>query len=228
VAAGKEPFSTNVPLVALNHMKTAARATSEGEFAKSMAKLGRKVHSADELRPGEALFKLGYQGGRFGLHIVRDLPAKPTRGGQYVALDRQFVDHMQGAARQVRSGNPIGQALDKATGRWKRLATATPGFHLRNLVGDTSQAYLAAPGQELPRNIAQAAKAVRRVNQQAKSLTPPASHATIKVAGSRQPIDQFVKGARENGVLDVGYIGREVHDLVGPTADKAGRPGRCR
>jgi hypothetical protein len=226
VAAGQEPFSTNVPLVTLNHLKTAARATSEGEFAKHMAELGRKITSPEDLRPGESIYKLGYQGRKFGLHEVRGLPKRPTRGGQYVALDRGMLEDMKGAVQQVRSGNPVGQVLDKVTGRWKRLATATPGFHVRNLIGDTAQAYLAAPGHQLPRNIAQAGKAVRRASEQARTLTPPASHATIKVRGERQTVDEFLKGARENGVLDAGYIGKELHDLVEPATAKAGKVKR--
>ncbi|MEA2640950.1 MAG: hypothetical protein QOF51_2344, partial [Chloroflexota bacterium] len=222
-AAGKVPFSTNVPLVALNQLKQSAKAVSQGEFAKSMANVGRPIKDVSDLKPGEGLYKLGYRGGQFGLHEVKGIPAKPTKGGQYVALNRTLLDEMQGATRQVRAGSQTGRGFDKLTGGWKRLATATPGFHIRNLLGDTQQAYLAAPGQQLPRNIAQAGKAIRRANEQAKSIRPSATNKTLKVAGQRVHIDEFLKGAREHGVLDAGYIGRELHDLGGQASEKAGR-----
>lgn len=224
VEAGQVPFSTNVPLVALNQLKQSARATSQGQFAQRMAALGRRITSAADLHPDEGLYKLGYRAGQFGLHEVNDVPKHATRGGQYVALHRGLVEEMQGATRQVRAGSQAGRALDKTTGAWKRIATATPAFHIRNIIGDTQQAYTAAPhGHQLPRNVAQAGKAVRRANQQTKTLRPAATDKTIKVAGQRQPIDEFLKGAREHGVIDSGYIGRELRDLTGQASEKAAR-----
>lgn len=229
-AAGKVPHSEDIPLVVLNHMREAARATSQGEFAKAMAKTGRKVSSADELMPGEQIYKLGYQGRQFGLHAVKDVPRKPTRGGQYVALNRHLLEAMQGQTRQAQAGSMAGHIFDKATGGFKRVATATIGFHVRNVLGDLQQHYLATPGYRIPANVAAASKAVKRASEQARSTMPTATEATVRVGGKHQPIDEFLKGARENGVLDTGYIGREIHDLGQHAVDQARkvRGGRAR
>ncbi|HET7425763.1 MAG TPA: hypothetical protein VFJ50_01900 [Gemmatimonadales bacterium] len=220
-AAGKVPHSEDIPLVVLNHMRQAARATSQGEFAKAMAKAGRKVTSTDELMPGEQLYKLGYQGKQFGLHAVRDIPKKLTKGGQYVALNRDLLEAMQGQTRQAQAHSMAGHVWDAATGTFKRVATATIGFHVRNLIGDTQQHYLATPAYRIPGNIRAAGKAVRRASEQTRTTMPTATDATVKVAGERQGIDEFLKGARENGVLDTGYIGREIHDLGQRATDQA-------
>lgn len=219
-AAGQAPFSTNVPLVALNHLKKSGRAVSQGQFAQEMAKLGRTVKSADELKPNESLYKLGYQGGTFGLHAVKDVPKRP-KSGQYVALDEKVLKDVQASTQQVRGDTTLGRGVDKATGGFKRLAIGTPGFHIRNLVGDTQQAYLAQAGHEMPGNIKAAATAVRRDNQLKKGLRPSESSKTIKVAGADMPVDEFLKGAHANGVTDAGYIGRELHDLTGQAAGKS-------
>jgi hypothetical protein len=43
IAKGEDPFSTNLPLVSLNHAKSVARAAAQGEFHKALADAGRKL-----------------------------------------------------------------------------------------------------------------------------------------------------------------------------------------
>lgn len=223
--AGQEKFSTDVPLATLNHLKTMSRATSQGEFNQGLAKLGRKVTSADEVHPGETLYKLGYKDRQFGLHPVQDVAAKPTKGGQYVALPDALVHAIEDSAQRAGASNAAAVKFDKATGLFKRLATLSLSFHVRNLIGDVQQSYLATPGHRLIPNIRAAGKAVRRASEQTRELRPSATDATVKVAGKPQHVDEFLAGARKEGVLDAGWIGRELSDLA-HGAPKEGKVSR--
>jgi hypothetical protein len=228
-AAEQTPFSTNVPLVTLNHLKSVARAVSQGEFHKEMAGLGRALKLTRDakgkivqptLKDGEAVYKLGFKEGKFGLHEVGSIT---TSAGQYVALNKTLADEMLGSMKQM--GEPIiGEAgFDRATGFLKRVMTATLGFHVRNMVSDIGQSYLETPGHKLVGNIRQAGKATRRAHGQSTTWRPTSTGKTIKVAGKQVPLDDFLKDARREGVLDAGFIGRELSDLGGEGANRAGK-----
>jgi hypothetical protein len=255
VAAGDVPFSTNVPLVALNYFDETAKVAAKSDFLKSLAKVGRPVKRGEDLqlKDGEAVYRLGFEPGAktstklkdakrgevvlrspsgrgaFGLREVDDAEIQHVLGhtpgdknppqGQYVVLDSRVVEDALSSAQPARAQHTSGRIFDKATGTWKRVATATLGFHVRNGIGDTQMAYLGQPGHVLPRNAGQAVKAVRRVSQterEAKKVTatPSKSKKTIKVGGQRRPLDDFLAGAKKNGVIRSGYVGRELEDLV--------------
>jgi hypothetical protein len=253
VAEGKVPFSTNVPLVALNYGNETARVVAKANLIKDLAGAGRRVRPGRDLdlKDGEAVYRLGFEpGGRssvplrgakggaevvlrsargrgtFGLREVDDREVQRVLGGQpgqgqYVVLNRKVVEDAVASAKPAQSTKTSARVFDRAQGTWKRVATSTPGFHIRNLLGDTQMAYLEQPGHKLPRNIGQAGKAVRRDSQQARlagrtTATQAASKKTIKVAGKRMPLDEFIAGARKHGVLDTGYVGRQLEDLTNP------------
>jgi hypothetical protein len=228
-AAEQTPFSTDVPLVTLNHLKSVARAVSQGEFHKELAGIGRAVRVTRDadgkivqptLREGEAIYKLGAKDGQFGLHEVGAVSSR----GQFVALDKTLADEMLGAVKQISEPLMFARGFDRATGALKRVMTATLGFHIRNMVSDLGQSYLETPGHRLPGNVKQAGTAARRAHQQGTEWRPTApSTKTIKVAGKPVPVDDFLKDARREGVLDAGYIGRELDDLSGQGVDRAGK-----
>ncbi|WCB94488.1 hypothetical protein DSM104299_03225 [Baekduia alba] len=268
VAEGKEPFSTNVPLVALNYLTETARTAAKSDFLKAMAKTGRAVKPGQgtlHLKDGEAVYRLGFEPGsktsthladskaggevvlrsgagrgRFGLREVdeselqRVLGHKPGDAGapqgQYVVLDRGVVEDTLASTQPARAKHKSGQLVDKATGGFKRVATATPGFHVRNAIGDAQMGFLGQPGGSLVRNTGQASKALRRVSEQEREagkvrVTPKKSASTIKVAGQRMPLDDFLAGAKKHGVIRSGYVGRELEDL---TKGKVGAPSKVK
>jgi hypothetical protein len=263
-AHGLEPFSTNVPLVALNYLNETARTVSKANFFKSLAGAGRRVKPGQgtlHLRDGEAVYRLGFEPGskvsthladakggaevmlrsgagrgRFGLREVDDREVQQVLGGsgkpgQYVVLNRQTVEDALKSTESTRARHVSGRAIDRVTGGFKRVATATPGFHVRNAVGDTQMAYLGQPGYRLPVNAAQAARLVRRVSQVERQsrvvrLVPTKSAATVKVAGKHMLVDDLLAGARKNGVIRSGYIGRELEDLTGAAVGGAKRVRR--
>lgn len=222
-AADQAPFSTNIPLVTVNHLKSVNRAVSQGEFHKEMAELGRSVkatRNADgtvtqpALRDGEAFYKLGFKGNDFGLHGVNSIPASP-KSGQFVALDKTLADELLGASKQLAEPLWGERGFDRVTGGLKRVMISTLGFHLRNMISDINQSYLVTPGHKLPGNIKQATTAAVRAHQQGKQWRPTTSDKTIKIAGKDVPVDDFLKGARRENVLDSGFSGRELTDLAG-------------
>lgn len=257
VAEGKEPFSTNVPLVALNYLTETARTVAKSDFLKAMARTGRVVRPGQgtvHLNDGEAVYRLGFEPatktsthladskaggevvlrsgagrGRFGLREVNDTELQRVLGhragggnpptGQYVVLDRRVVEDALTSTRPARAQHTSTALLDRTTGGFKRVATATPGFHVRNFVGDAQMAFLGQPGHELARNAGQAGRALRRVSEQEReagrvTVGSAPSAKTIKVAGRRMPLDEFVAGAKKNGVIRSGYVGRELEDLT--------------
>lgn len=235
VARGESAFSTDIPLVTSNYTTSTARAVAENEAFKQVAALGRRYKPGDTLGPGEGVFHLGYSGknSKFGLRPVADGEAK--RSGQYVVLDEKTVEAVMKRIKPAQATTQAGRAFDRTTGAFKRIATFTPGFHIRNAIGDTQMAYLTQPGHVLPRNIGQAIKAnranVRLEKFQADHLhgIVPDSGKTIKVAGKRMSVEAFASMAEKLGVTQSGQIGRELVDLAQGAAGHthvAGRAGR--
>lgn len=159
---------------------------------------------------------------------------KPVSGesGRYVVLNKKMVDELRGVAAPQ---SDLLAGYDRALGRWKGAAIANPAFHIRNLIGDIHTASYDQPLLNLlGRTGPQAAKAIRRESalgrvvrpteagrqtkfQRALGKTPlgvPTERSTIKVAGQRRPVDDFLKDAHEDGIIDAGYVGSEVHDLI--------------
>lgn len=235
VAKGEAPFSTDIPLVTSNYATSTARTVAENKAFMQLAEIGRKYKPGDTLAAGEKVYHVGYAGknSKFGLRAVADGEAK--RAGKYVVLDEKTVEAVQKRIKPAQATTQAGRAFDRATGGFKRVATFTPGFHIRNAIGDTQMAYLSQPGHTLPRNLAQAMKAnranVRLEKMQAKHLGAmvPDTGKTIKVAGKRMPVEQFVALAQKLGVTQSGQISRELVDLAQGAAGHthvAGKVGR--
>lgn len=214
VLKGEDPFSTNVPLVAGSRVRSAGRAVAEADFARNVASHGRRITHVDQLKEGEKLYKLGREGGKYGLHPVRSISSK--RGGQHVALPEHTVKAMEEANRPM----PAVEAKmwDKLTGGWKTLQTYSPRFHLRNAYGDV-QRLMEMPGNPIS-NVAKlregttAARAVRQSERYRQApgfggRSDPLNKATIKVAGKDMPARQFVNMLREHKLVDVGRTQQE-------------------
>jgi len=166
---------------------------------------------------------------------------KKRAAGQYVVLDKRTVEREFANIAPQADRSTIGAIFDRGTAGFKRIATMTPGFHARNLVGDTQMAYLKQPGHLLPRNAAQAGRAVRRLSgierHEGQSLGPvPADtrrvkiartpKTTIKVAGKPTNLDDFLAQAQKHGVIRSGYVGRELREQgkgVGRTTRVGGK-----
>lgn len=141
---------------------------------------------------------------------------KSAPGGRYVVLPDRVVDDALGRLTDGRS--ETGRFFDQVQGKWKRLATSTPGFHIRNMAGDTQMAYLAQPGQKLPANTAAATRALARQTARERvarmGFRPAAkTDKAIKVAGERVNLDDFLDDAVKHGVIRSGQVGRELEEF---------------
>jgi hypothetical protein len=222
LAGGESAFSTNLPLVHGEYMAGTAKAVAAKNLAKRLADIGRPV-IADRngdvaLKDGEAIFHYHDVGGQRELtQLDGSAIPKSTGAGRYVILDKRTVEREFANIAPQTDRTATGMAFDRSQAAFKRIATMTPGFHARNLVGDAQMGYLAQPGHRMPVNVAQAGRAVRRLNKvevtESKTLRPVAlTDATIKVAGKPRNVDDFLAEAQKQGVIRSGYIGRELRE----------------
>lgn len=237
VARGESKHSTDVPLVTQNYVTSTKRTAAENKAFRDLAAVGKPYKVGDTLKAGEAVYHLGFAGknSRYGLRPVKDGEGK--RAGQYVVLDEKTVETvMQRLGPQVAT-TQLGRAFDRTTAGFKRVATFTPGFHIRNAIGDTQMAYLAQPGGKLIRNTAQARKINKALTQleknQGKRLGASMGNSgkTVKVAGQRVPVEQVAAAAQKAGVTQSGQLTRELVDLasagVGTRAVRGGKVRRA-
>lgn len=218
----EDEVSTNIPLVQANYRMQVANAVAENQLGRELAeKAGRDVRPGRELTLSEGEGVYHVQGGRL-TRLDKDAEQRfadgkvTQKGGRFVVLNDQLVERARKA--NVDSRTTPGKVFDVAQGKWKRLATSTPGFHVRNAIGDTQMAFLAQPARTLTGNTRTATQALRRMAErdttQRTSLQPAArTHRTVKVAGKPTSLDDFLDDAINEGVIRSGQIGRELDEF---------------
>lgn len=224
-------FDENVPTVYANALRNASNAIAQGTLHRNLAKLGRSIKPGRDFRYNpktETVYRL-YAEGTSGQKASRlvELDEKQIAGlgqgkaasGQYFVANKGVVDKAMATA-----GQPVGRdstllkGVDKVTGGWKRLATASPGFNVRNFVGDTEMAYRNTPARLLPRNMLRSARTVKAQNRferaQAKGETPKPTKAGYAVPGEGfKTYDTHAAESRAAGGMRAGFVGRELTDL---------------
>jgi hypothetical protein len=97
------------------------------------------------------------------------------QGGRFVILNDEIVKRaLEGANPELRGAGVV-HALDRTTAGFKRIAIATPGFHIRNIIGDMSNAYIGQAGHRIPGNTVRAGRVLKAYGRQEKrfrNLTP--------------------------------------------------------
>lgn len=119
---------------------------------------------SQELARAVAPLKLNKQGTK-----VKNATSRGIGAGRYVVLNKDVVKRATEGAAPSLQGPGIIHTLDKATSGFKRLALGTLGFHVRNAVGDTAQAYINQPGHKLAGNLARAKGVTKELNRQEKA-----------------------------------------------------------
>jgi hypothetical protein len=211
-------FSTDLPLIAANHLAGIGTATERAHFNRVLASAGRPIAHGESPAKTEAVYVVK------GANIHEVKPGEGmVKGGRYVALDRKLAESSLASVSAIKEATATGHLFNKGNRLFKRVATFTPGFHVRNAIGDTQMAYLSQPGHRLPVNTVKSLKVIRAARAQDKAVrkleAPKASGKTIKIAGQRVPVEQAVTAMRRNAATQTGYIGRELDDLVGRKAD---------
>lgn len=232
--AGESPFSTNIPLVRANYGAQTAGAVAKGELFQDLKKVGRpakapRVVNGREIpgskfdRETEGVYFFPSPSKTGGNAPVKVDPSEIPFGrpgfqegavrknGQYVILNNRAVEDALGSVEAGRT--EVGAFFDKAQGKWKTVATATPGFQIRNLIGDNTMALL-AQGRKLPKNLGTGYGAARRVSQREKAREEgrhlARSTKTIKVNGKEENLDDFVDAAMREGIGRGGQRGHEI------------------
>jgi hypothetical protein len=260
VNRGAEPedrFSTNVPLVHANYLVEHGNAVAQSQLHRALADQGREIKPGTgrvEVREGEKVYS--NIGGRLTplddetLHKIATARRDPKTGkrppvtvningkmvdvvgnGRLRAIHEEVVE--RGRKLNVDERTAPGRFFDAAQGKWKRLATGTPGFHIRNAIGDTQMAFN-AQGARVPTNAVTATGLLKRQTARdaaaRKELIPgqtlPKTTKTVKIRGEKVNVDDLLDEMMGQGVLRSGYIGRELEELQhgagGSTAAVAG------
>lgn len=198
---------------------------------RSLAAKGRDVRKGRDVPSGEgetAVFHI--QGSdirqvtdRKDLQELADkgfVDRKGGKGGRYVILDKKLVEEsLQGVTPELR-GPGIVKGLDRAQGGFKSVATATPGFHVRNLIGDTQNAYLGQSGHRMPKNMVHASRVLKAIGRREKGLRnlEPGSKGAATLKTKRYgdvTYDEVAKQLIEHGAARSGYMSRDIGEMLG-------------
>lgn len=236
---GQTEFSTDVPLVQLKYQTETRAAVAQAKMVRRIAEAGTvlKIKDGRLLREDGSLYRSGKgeqvyvvtrKDGKYGLHPAGKTVTQP-QGGHLVALNKDAVDHALQSTAPVSDRSHLGRGYDRASGVWKGMATATPGFYVRNLLGEHWFAYTQIPGQRIPKYERDAMAVLRQIGREEKhtGMKPLArSGRTIKIRGENVPVDVVARAIRENGGARTGYVARDIGDqLVKPTG-RVKRAGR--
>jgi hypothetical protein len=155
-----------------------------------------------------------------------------------VVLDHRTVDDVTNRlVNPATADSGIERGLDRVQGTWKLLTTLpNPGFHSRNLIGDSLNAWL---GDTHARSFAQSFKAMRALHQREKALGTAAAvtglgpkrlgeaqralSKTIDVGGNKMAVADLLDEAERDGAIRTGQAGFEYRQLLGGDPKRLGR-----
>jgi len=228
--AEKRNFQTDASKAIASRESVSAEALAKQKMIHAVASVGRTIRAGDKvkLHDGESLYKL--EPGGLTKLSKRDVPKVENGGsvpGHIVALDDRIVEYTKnriGPAFKERSA--AGRTWDKANAKWKTVAMATPGFHMRNLFGDSTQS-LALAGTSA-RDVGTSVRALKASHAVHKSemknipgdLSPKAiklSGKVVKVGKEKLTLKQLHDEAVKNGAIDSGFAVKEIEQLSGST-----------
>ncbi|QEC49224.1 hypothetical protein FSW04_17655 [Baekduia soli] len=236
-AEGNSPFTEDLPrIVAKKANKEAARASLH-DFWQSVANHARPVepHQELHLHDGDMVYKVNPDGlEAVGKTDVRgDLkPDKAEiarvvggeRPGRYVVLHLADVHDLTQRLRGGAAAEGPARIYDKAQGALKTAYTVpNPAYHLRNLYGDSLNAFLGDTSAHSFRQAAQIleTRAVRnRAERSAEHFTggataPKRLTKNIKIGDKTYTHGELLAEAEAHGAVGQGFIGRELTDLTG-------------
>lgn len=221
-------YSQDLALLHAARAAKGAKARAAAQLNRDLAEIGRQVKPGREFdRPadGEALYRL--RGADLQVVAEKDwqrVAAGKIKDGRFFVLPREIEERARGTL-QMPERSSVGTVYETAQRGFKRVATATPGFHIRNLVGDTWNAYLHQPGYRLPANLAHSRRIVKQISgheaQARRTLAPARQDKTYKLGGTGLTIPGeghktyrvLGEEAARVGVARTGYVGRELEEL---------------
>jgi len=232
VASGNK-YETDAGKALASRESSSAEALAKANLIKKVAATGRTIRTGSpvKLHEGEELFRVS--AGKLqklprgeAIAAVKDGTVK----GNVVAMDPRIVARTESRLGPSFSDRSLpGRAWDKTNSKWKTIAMATPGFHIRNLIGDGTQSLTAGTSV---RDFATSAKGLKVAHKVAKderstiagALTPKtikAGNRTVKIGKEKVSVKQLYDEAVKSGAVDSGYAVREIDQLGG----KSGKTG---
>jgi hypothetical protein len=232
---GGPQFSENVPLAVADRLSRSAHDVAQAKLNRAVIQGGKVIkpgHGDVQVKAGQAVFEVkGKEIRSLDLSSEEDrkLLGRVASGHEvpkqrtYVVANEDFVKHrLAGVSPGEGRAAPL-KALDKVTGGFKFTATVpNPGFHLRNLYGDSMNAYLGQPGHKLVRNTGTAVRVLKQQGKReeaartvANRLDPTSKIHVKDHLGRKQAIsiDELAREAEAAGAIRQGYIGRELPEL---------------
>jgi hypothetical protein len=251
--AGGPEFTKNIPLVVAQRLAASAGATAKAKLNREVLKIGKRVTKGRNPGVGENEILAEVRGAKLKFVddkaeaqqlIAKAVEGKASKGAEYVVVNRALKTRLRGGA-PTEEFHAAERGVDVVTGGFKRVATATPGFHARNLIGDLQNAYL---GQNLPgllMNVGRSAKALHQLSKREKAALGEKvkrGSGTLAVKDElgrpqQLTLNQLVRDAERDGAIRTGYTGTELRELMGTgetqvaklgkTRGKAGQAGRA-
>lgn len=244
-----ELFTTDVATATGQHVRSAAEKVAESRFWRKVAKTGKPLGQVVREREGvldlsglpsktSMVYEVTPRGlqpltkgstGELDPKAVRDaLKASGRDGNQFVVLDARDVERIRERVFPKRSGGKGDENLalvDRTTGKWKFLATVpSPSYHLRNLVGDSINAWT---GDANARAAIDAARVLRgQTNLERSTAAATASKAgdrtiklgkrAVKRGGGKAKMthEELLREMEDLGVIGLGQGGKELDDLI--------------
>jgi hypothetical protein len=223
-----------------------ASAQAAANLNRRLADTGRTVKPGPlELDAGQAIYHVrGSDIAKLDDKAMGHFADAPLTG-RYVVLPEKAVDRALETVLPGLERHPLTLTFDRVQGTWKFLATqVNPGFHVRNLSGDTMNAFLAQPAPRLARSMGQSAQALRLMSRQERQLSrvlrddprslvdrtlgqalDPAGRGIKVKGGERLSYEQLVREAEEAGAVRSGFVGGELHDLLSDTSKAVSQAG---
>jgi hypothetical protein len=250
-------YSDDLPSLTANRVSSGAEDAARAGLNRRLATLGRPVArgKAADLADGEAVFHIKGSDIR---EVTDDAelqkivaPLKPvvkngkvirvkggnTAGGRYVILNREIVQRAtEGVAPKMGfTEKGVIRGYDRMQAGFKRVALATPGYHVRNLVGDSWNAFLGQPGQRLPGNMARSGRVLKAAGRRDKAnlgLVPVSPKRGSMKTGRYGTLtyDQIAEGLAQAGAFRTGFTAKEIPELAqsGKTGVKVNRVAKGR
>lgn len=217
----------------------ANRSVSLHDLWEKVAKdAGRPLTPTAKIADGEAVYEIvPKQGPRLVADASEgDRIAKIADRAGYMILNKKSVESIL-ARQPARGTHKVTRAYDKVQGQVKKFQTIyRPGYHVINLVGDSSNAWLADTGAKSfgqSRRALKAQRALTKFERSPEAVTTPGKKAAkaekeltreVKVGkAGKMTLGDLLKLADEHGAINTGQISHEIRGLVGGAGTKAGR-----
>lgn len=229
-------YSEDLPSLVANRVARGAEDAARATLNRRLADMGRPVKRGQDvsLKPGEAVFHIKGS----DIREVTDkaeiakaarplvLNKKGTKlkgankaGGRYVVLNSDVVKRATEGVRPQLEGPGIVKGLDRLQGGFKRVALATPGYHVRNFLGDSFNAYLEQAGHRLPGNIARAGRVLKAsgrkdvANLKLEQFTPGKGKMKTGRYGELT-YDESAEQLARHGAFRTGFTAKEIPELA--------------